>query len=346
MRRLRQFPIQGAFILACAALASPATAQTCIEAPLGLHAWWPGDGDTTELEAGLHGVAVNGTGYSQGVVGEAFDFDGFGNGQDDRIDLPPSALNGLTDMTVEMWVRSLGQQGAFMSGAGPTTPGVILDNEILVHHGRGGALTVMQQDQSGTCPSCFHDGPWHHVALSRSGDVSLFYMDGAVVDSRLVPMRAFDVGPGGLLLGQEQDCLGGCFDASQALDGQVDELSIYDRALSDAEVYAIFDAGEAGKCKPPSKSDLLQDIAELEMSNDDMMQDMDDMDFEIGALLGRIDELVMAAGQEPQLCENTCEEPVCAAAPHDGKHGKKMKRKKMKRKKMKRGKHAKNDLCD
>jgi len=32
-------------------------------------------------------------------------------------------------------------------------------------------------------------------------------------------------------------------------DGLIDEASIYNRALSSAEVKAIFDAGTAGKCK-------------------------------------------------------------------------------------------------
>ena len=34
----------------------------------------------------------------------------------------------------------------------------------------------------------------------------------------------------------------------EALDGLLDEVSVYDRALTAAEIQAIFDAGSAGKC--------------------------------------------------------------------------------------------------
>lgn len=34
------------------------------------------------------------------------------------------------------------------------------------------------------------------------------------------------------------------------MDGELDEVSIYNRALSPQEIAAIFAAGQAGKCKP------------------------------------------------------------------------------------------------
>ena len=36
---------------------------------------------------------------------------------------------------------------------------------------------------------------------------------------------------------------------TQTLNGLIDEVTIYDRALSTAEIQAIFNAGSAGKCK-------------------------------------------------------------------------------------------------
>ena len=116
------------------------------------------------------------------------------------------------------------------------------------------------------------------------------------------------------MLGQEQDCLGGCLEPHQALDGMVDELAIYDRALSEAEISAIFDAREAGKCKPPSKADLLQEIDDLlaetaglesevvglESELVGLESEVLGLESEVETLLGRIVELEAAAGQQVQ----------------------------------------------
>jgi hypothetical protein len=318
--------VRGLLIASCAFFASAATAQTCIEAPLGMHGWWPGDGDSVDLQTGLHAVAVNGAGYGPGLVGDAFDFNGFDQGQDDRVDLPPSALQGLGDVTIEMWVLSDGDEGAFFSGAGPTVPNQATDNEILLLHGVGGGLAIVQQQHSGNFPSFWTDGDWHHLAYIRSGGVGMIYVDAVMVDARAVPTRPFDIGPGGLLLGQEQDCLGGCTEAHQALDGMVDELAIYDRALAQEELAAIFEAGAAGKCKPPSRDDLLQEVGDLQMGMVDLEAELFGLDSEVvvleseivglesevGTLLGRIAELEASQVEAPpQGCEHSYRRRGC-----------------------------------
>ena len=304
MLRATRFLIRGTFIT-CALLAGPAAAQTCIEPPLGLLGWWPGDGDSIDVQSSrLHGVAVNGAAYGPGLVGEAFHFDGVDNGQDDRVDLPPSALDGLADVTVEMWVQTEDDEGAFISGA--STEGPAFNNEMLLFQGITGIHAAMRQRGTGALPVSVNDGAWHHLAFTRSGSISTLYVDSILVDVRSVPIGPFEVGPGGLMLGQEQDCLAGCFDLNQALDGRVDELSIYDRALSDAEIFAIFDAREAGKCRPPSNGDLLQDIYDLES--------------EMETLLDRIGELEAAAeGAVHRPCENGRNPHACGTGQGHGK---------------------------
>lgn len=50
-----------------------------------------------------------------------------------------------------------------------------------------------------------------------------------------------------MILGQDQDALNGGFQTSQALDGGLDELSIFDRALSLEELQAIFESTTCGE---------------------------------------------------------------------------------------------------
>ncbi len=51
------------------------------------------------------------------------------------------------------------------------------------------------------------------------------------------------------MIGQEQDSLGWDFDASAALDGEVDKLTIYGRALLASEIASIYASGAGGKCR-------------------------------------------------------------------------------------------------
>lgn len=70
---------------------------------------------------------------------------------------------------------------------------------------------------------------------SPTGDTNL-YVDGALAFSGTLSVGA-TIDPGGtLVLAQEQDCVGGCFDAGQRFIGDMDEVAIFSRVLSPTEV--------------------------------------------------------------------------------------------------------------
>jgi hypothetical protein len=52
-----------------------------------------------------------------------------------------------------------------------------------------------------------------------------------------------DIDPGGLIVGQDQDSVGGGFTTNNSLAGEVDELRFYSRALSTTDVAAILALG-------------------------------------------------------------------------------------------------------
>ncbi|MFX1482658.1 MAG: LamG domain-containing protein [Promethearchaeota archaeon] len=79
---------------------------------------------------------------------------------------------------------------------------------------------------------------FHHVAGSYDGATMRLYMDGELVEQKDVGL---EVTPGsGVALSSEVECL----------DGLIDEVSIYNRALSDDEILSIYEAGSDGKIKP------------------------------------------------------------------------------------------------
>ena len=217
-------------------------------------AWWPGedadsDGDADEVYAGRDATLVNGAGLGPALAGHGFVLDGVSGLQDQRVDLPPSALSGLTDLTVEFWVKTDDVSATLFSGANATQTNHVL----LIHH--RGTFHVYLMDQEWNTGLVFNDGQWHHLAITRTGVTVRVYTDGVFRVQHTFPGGALSIGPGGLLLGQDQDCLAGCFQTDQAFDGIIDELAVFDRPLSDIEIETIHQAGRDGRCQ-----DLFADL--------------------------------------------------------------------------------------
>jgi len=80
---------------------------------------------------------------------------------------------------------------------------------------------------------------FHHVAGTYDGATMRLYMDGKQVGASpfvnlpVVPSYGVDINSGG-----------------NCLNGLIDEVSIYNRALSNEEILSIYDAGSDGKAKP------------------------------------------------------------------------------------------------
>jgi hypothetical protein len=87
-------------------------------------------------------------------------------------------------------------------------------------------------------------GQWTHIALTYDGSMIKLYANGALVgqESKTGNINGddvpFDIG------GRAIDNGTGKF------NGLIDEVEVFDRALSQKEIQGIFDAGSAGKCKP------------------------------------------------------------------------------------------------
>ncbi len=81
---------------------------------------------------------------------------------------------------------------------------------------------------------------WLHVAATwRQGDWAYIYVNGEAVAMNYPFAAGGTIEDGGtLMLGQEQDSVGGGLDVNQALHGRVDEVAVYNTALSQQEVIA------------------------------------------------------------------------------------------------------------
>lgn len=81
------------------------------------------------------------------------------------------------------------------------------------------------------------DDAWHHVALTWDGTEGVLYVDGNPVESAVHPQVDFDDHP--LTVGAEIN-----FDAlANFFEGEIDEVQIFGRAFTPAEVQILADQG-------------------------------------------------------------------------------------------------------
>ena len=168
----------------------------------------------------------------------------------DRLSVPSSVANGLGDFTVAAWVRLDVVQPSSNELVSGATAGE--DNSWTMWYGvwqpapappvaeGRWALTLGGSPFPFPTHTVIEDGEWHHVAYLREGSLARFYFDGVQVGPDItVPGSPAAIAAGGFIIGQDQDVVGGGFDASQSLGGQVDNFRVYNRALSLPEVRAL-----------------------------------------------------------------------------------------------------------
>src|SRR5437867_7450007 len=94
-----------------------------------------------------------------------------------------------------------------------------------------------------------NDGVFHHVAFVRRGTNIVFYIDGVLdVATNLLTGATTRINNTANLTVGRSVCVG--VDGTSPFTGQLDEISVYNRALSANEIAAIYQAGTAGKCAP------------------------------------------------------------------------------------------------
>ena len=204
----------------------------CEPAPSGLVSWWPGNGNALDIQGGNNGTLEGGVTFATGEAGQGFSF----NGVDGYVETGTGVIpGGTSDFTVELW--------ATCSSAGPSF------QEMLSQGSQGNAFYI------GTDPNNnirlgdtwmntgipFPLGGWHHFAVTKTSSNTFFYIDGV---NRAAAGYAISnpAASSGFRLGRQYGSLG------EYWPGSVDEVSIYNRALSPGEIAQIYLAGSAGKC--------------------------------------------------------------------------------------------------
>ena len=72
----------------------------------------------------------------------------------------------------------------------------------------------------------------------------MIYSNGQEVFDINYSLQSLNIDSGGLILGVDQDSFGGGFQSNQFVTGLIDDVRIYDRALSAEEVQALYNMGQ------------------------------------------------------------------------------------------------------
>ncbi|XP_059527455.1 neuronal pentraxin-1 isoform X1 [Myotis daubentonii] len=141
--------------------------------------------------------------------------------------------------TVCMWLKSSAAPGVGTPFS-YAVPGQA--NELVLIEWGSNPMEILINDKVAKLPFVINDGKWHHICVTwttRDG-VWEAYQDGTQGGNgeNLAPYHPIKP-QGVLVLGQEQDTLGGGFDATQAFVGELAHFNIWDRKLTPGEVYNL-----------------------------------------------------------------------------------------------------------
>jgi len=83
-----------------------------------------------------------------------------------------------------------------------------------------------------------NDGVWHHICVSweRSSGSWTFYKDGKIKQQGQLKAGHTIREGGSLVLGQDQDSVGGGFDADQSFKGMLSNVNVWDHKLTDTRI--------------------------------------------------------------------------------------------------------------
>jgi hypothetical protein len=237
--------------------------------------WWPGDGNANDIQDGNNGTLQNGATFTAGMVGQAFHFDRTASQFVQTTDAANLSFERTNAFTIDAWIRTSetvhnlfiatkqenstpfrGYGLAISNGEVPACEG----SSNPAAAGAGQLVGFLDGATSITCPpdhyisvrgaTHLNDGQWHHVAMTYDGSSAAagvkLYVDGAAEAS---VVQQDNLGSN-TILNTVPFTIGSRESGGVPFNGDIDEVEVFNRVLSPAEIQAIFMAGSAGKCKP------------------------------------------------------------------------------------------------
>jgi Concanavalin A-like lectin/glucanases superfamily len=221
-----------------AVAAAPAAEPVPISAPRPSH-WWPANGTARDRVGSDDGQLLNGVTFMSGFRGKAFHF----NGQGSEVQF--DAVGGNFDrdpFTLAFFIKTTSPLSQAIWEKRPVCNAASFWGFRMTGNLWGAEL---DGDEFGTdntgVPGApiIADGNWHHVALVRDGTNNTIYVDGANPSTAISPHPVQLSNTAPMRAGMSA-CTG--VDGTNPYDGDLDELMIFDQALSQPQINAVIES--------------------------------------------------------------------------------------------------------
>ena len=228
----------------------------CLPVPAGLVAWWRGNGNANDAIGANNGHFAGA--YADGKVDSAFVIT-----STDYVSVPSADALNLAAVSVEVWfrrdttlaaydpiVKKAGEGSASCEGCSPSlmADGYSLEfgetSQVHFYVYTAGAPPSAPPGWHSSPGKVVVDGSWVHAVGVYDGSSQLgLYINGAPVGFSAAngPITASG---NPLMFGRDPSN-----PTTRAFNGLIDEVSLYNRALTATEVQALYAAGGSGKCR-------------------------------------------------------------------------------------------------
>lgn len=209
-----------------------------------LAAWWRAENDALDAARTNHGTLNGGAGFTAGVLGSSFSFDG----ADDSVSVPDDSAHRLQTFSLEAWIRTTGITPAALAGfivaKSGNNGGDGFELAVGTPSQSGRLRFTMNGGQNGAdlfSSASVTNGAFHHVVATYDGAVMRLYVDGQFDAQQAVALTvAYPAGIPLFIGRREHGTIPGFF------SGQIDELTVHRLAVTPTQVTNLFLAGGLG----------------------------------------------------------------------------------------------------
>ena len=241
-------------------------------------AWWKGEQNADDSSSsGIHdGTWSGNAAYGSGKMGQAFEFKG-----SNFITVSDASALDITDtLTIEGWIKPMKAANMQIVRKYSNVGGYALAATLDSSDNTKVKFVFYINSFSIVTPGSYAINSFYHVAVKyytiylTSSDTVLSYNMKIFINGELAVKSEFNANvPAAIGENNEELKIGG--GAGQEFKGQIDELTIYNRALSDDEIAAIFNADSDGKCTTSTVTEICNNSVD---DDSDGAVDCDDSD--------------------------------------------------------------------
>src|SRR3989338_2523425 len=226
--------------------------RAAITGQVAAYAFDEGSGTTIEDSSGNNntGTLTNGPTWTTGKIGGALSFDGV----NDYVDLGnPLSLRPVNQITISAWIN----------------PTDVSTSKTIVSKDITGAADYFFRVQGPGGVRCNFEGlvldlvgnyvltnVWQHLACTYDGSIVSIYKDGILLSSSAASAVTYSDSGANIKIGRRDEGGGGLY-----FPGLIDDLRIYNRALTEAEIQTDMNTPAGGALPPDTTPPTISSIS-------------------------------------------------------------------------------------